>query len=389
MELKELQVKFLEVFGESNKEIFSFHSPGRVNLIGEHTDYNGGYVFPCALSFGTYAVARKRDDNRLKFASTNFSLTAEVDLDDIQYDEAHDWVNYPKGVVYQFIKQGALLGGFEVMFSGNIPHASGLSSSSSLELAMCVVLNELFEVKKDMIEMVKLSQKTENEFIGLKSGIMDQFAIGMGKADNAIFLNCDTLFYEYVPVILKDAKIVIANTNKKRELADSKYNERCSECEKALKELKEIEELKNINCLADVSVEDFEEYKANIRSGIVRNRAEHVIYENDRTKKAVTLLKNGDIKGFGELMNQSHDSLKKLYEVTGIELDTLVNEARKLEGTIGSRMTGAGFGGCTVSIVLNEAVDKFIQEVGKNYTTKTGLVADFYVAEIGDGAKRI
>lgn len=387
MELKEVKSKFLEVFGnENNNEIRSYHSPGRVNLIGEHTDYNGGYVFPCALSFGTYAVARKRNDSIMKFASTNFDLKVEVDLNDNKYVKEHDWTNYTKGVVDQFVKNGSNISGFEVMFSGNIPNGAGLSSSASLELAMSVVLNDLFDLNYSMIDMVKLSQKAENEFVGLNCGIMDQFAVGMGKKDNAMFLNCRNLEYEYAPVVLKGAKIVIANSHKRRGLADSKYNERRSECEKAVEDLKKI---MNIECLADVSVEEFEKNKLTIENEVCRKRAEHVVYEDDRTLKAVKMLQEGKIDEFGKLMNASHDSLRDLYEVTGLELDTLVEEARKIEGTIGSRMTGAGFGGCTVSIVKDDYIDKFIDEVGKNYKAKTGLTAEFYVAEIGDGAKRI
>lgn len=386
MELKEVQAEFYKTFGESVEKIYSFHSPGRVNLIGEHTDYNGGYVFPCALSFGTYAVARKRNDTKLKFSSTNFDLKVEVDLNDIKYDKTDDWANYPKGVVNEFKNLGFKLGGFEVMFSGNIPNGSGLSSSASIELATSVLLNELFNLNQNMLDMVKLSQRAENLFAGVNCGIMDQFAVGMGKKDNAIFLNCETLEYTYAPVILKEAKIVIANTNKKRGLTDSKYNERRLECERAVEDLKKV---LNINCLADVSIEDFEKNKMLIENEIVRKRAEHVVYEDDRTLKAVEMLKASDIKGFGKLMNDSHNSLRDLYEVTGIELDTLVDEARKIKGTIGSRMTGAGFGGCTVSIVENNAVEKFIADVGEKYKEKTGLEADFYVAEIGDGTKRI
>lgn len=388
MELKEVKSKFLEVFGAENgeNEIRSYHSPGRVNLIGEHTDYNGGYVFPCALSFGTYAVARKRNDSIMKFASTNFDLKVEVDLNDNKYVKEHDWTNYTKGVVDQFVKNGSNISGFEVMFSGNIPNGAGLSSSASLELAMSVVLNDLFDLNYSMIDMVKLSQKAENEFVGLNCGIMDQFAVGMGKKDNAMFLNCRNLEYEYAPVVLNGAKIVIANSHKRRGLADSKYNERRSECEKAVEDLKKI---MNIECLADVSVEEFEKNKLTIESEVCRKRAEHVVYEDDRTLKAVKMLQEGKIDEFGKLMNASHDSLRDLYEVTGLELDTLVEEARKIEGTIGSRMTGAGFGGCTVSIVKDDYIDKFIDEVGKNYKAKTGLTAEFYVAEIGDGAKRI
>lgn len=386
MELAELKELFNQSFGESENEIKCFHSPGRVNLIGEHTDYNGGYVFPCALSFGIYAVARKRNDNKIKFKSTNFDLEVENDLENIKYQKEDGWANYPKGVIKAFSDSGLKLGGLEVIFSGNIPNGAGLSSSAALELAMSVVLNELFDLNTDMLDMVKLSQKAENTFVGVNCGIMDQFAVGMGKKDKAMFLNCRTLEYTYAPIKLEGAKIVIANTNKKRGLADSKYNERRAECEEAVEDLKKV---LNITCLSDVTVEEFEKNKKYIENEIVRKRAEHVIYENDRTLKAVEYLKNGDIKAFGELMNKSHNSLRDLYEVTGKELDTLVEEARKIEGTIGSRMTGAGFGGCTVSIVEDEAVEKFIKEVGENYTEKTGLTADFYIAEIGEGAGAI
>lgn len=386
MELKDVKARFLDTFGSNSEQIYSFHSPGRVNLIGEHTDYNGGYVFPCALSFGTYAVARKRNDDKMVFATTNFDLKVETNINNNKYVKEDEWANYPKGVVDQFLKAGLKIGGFEIMFSGNIPNGSGLSSSASLELATSVVLNELFNLNQKMIDMVKLSQNAENQFVGLNCGIMDQFAVGMGKKDNAMFLNCRTLDYSYVPIILKDEKIIISNTHKRRGLADSKYNERRAECEQAVKALKAVID---IECLADLTVEQFEKNKSAIKNSTVMKRAEHVVYENDRTFKAVEMLKAGDIKGFGMLMNSSHNSLRDLYEVTGLELDTLVDEARKIDGTIGSRMTGAGFGGCTVSIVKNNSVDKFIQEVGKNYNIKTGLNAEFYIAEIGDGAKKI
>lgn len=386
MELKDVKARFLDTFGSNSEQIYSFHSPGRVNLIGEHTDYNGGYVFPCALSFGTYAVARRRNDDKMVFATTNFDLKVETNINNNKYVKEDEWANYPKGVVDQFLKAGLKIGGFEIMFSGNIPNGSGLSSSASLELATSVVLNELFNLNQKMIDMVKLSQNAENQFVGLNCGIMDQFAVGMGKKDNAMFLNCRTLDYSYVPIILKDEKIIISNTHKRRGLADSKYNERRAECEQAVKALKAVID---IECLADLTVEQFEKNKSAIKNSTVMKRAEHVVYENDRTFKAVEMLKAGDIKGFGMLMNSSHNSLRDLYEVTGLELDTLVDEARKIDGTIGSRMTGAGFGGCTVSIVKNNSVDKFIQEVGKNYNVKTGLNAEFYIAEIGDGAKKI
>lgn len=386
MELTDLVKRFTELYGEGKERIRVFYAPGRVNLIGEHTDYNGGHVFPCALSFGTYAVARKRRDKIIKFASTNFDLRAEISADACFYDRAHDWANYPKGVIKYFEEDGFDIGGFEVLYDGSIPNGAGLSSSASIELATCVMLKGLFDCDIDMIGMVKLSQRAENNFIGVKCGIMDQFAAGMGKKDSAMLLNCKTLQYMYAPVKLNGYKLVISNTNKRRGLADSKYNERREQCEQAVSDLKA--EL-DITCLCDMDVNTFEKSRYLIKDEIAAKRAEHVVYENGRVLEAVKRLNAGDIESFGKLMNESHVSLRDLYEVTGKELDTLVEEAWNVEGTIGSRMTGAGFGGCTVSIVRDDAVEEFQKKVGENYKKKTGLTADFYIAEIGDGAREI
>ncbi len=382
---QQLRDDFIELFGQGNQPR-AFFAPGRVNLIGEHTDYNGGHVFPCALSVGTYAIARKREDNIIKLYSKNFpdQGIVELNLNDLSYQEAHDWANYPKGVLHVLKQNGLNVeGGFEVLYFGNIPNGAGLSSSASIELATSVVLNGLFNLDVSMIDMVKFSQKAENEYIGVSCGIMDQFAIGLGKQDHAILLDCETLKYEYSPVKLENATLVIANTNKRRGLADSKYNERRSECERALAELKTV--LK-ITSLGDLTIEQFEENKNVISSDVDRVRAEHAVYENVRTKLAVHKLNQGDISGFGELMNESHKSLRDLYEVTGSELDALVQSAWEEEGVIGARMTGAGFGGCTVNIVENSAITRFIESVGQKYQEKTGLKADFYIVEIGNGA---
>lgn len=384
-----LRKKFVEIFGEKQNEIREFFSPGRVNLIGEHTDYNGGHVFPCALSFGTYAVARLRDDKKIMMYSENFKNIGIIEfyLDELVYEKEHDWANYPKGVVKIFKDFGfAVEKGFEVLLFGNIPNGAGLSSSASVELATSVILKELLELDVDMIDMVKMSQKAENEFVGLNCGIMDQFAIGMGKKSNAVLLDCNTLEYEYAPIELENSSIIIANTNKRRGLADSKYNERRGECERALEQLQTKLDIKS---LGELSIEEFEENKQLIENEIDRKRAKHAVYENQRTLKAVSSLKSGDVEEFGHLMNQSHISLRDDYEVTGAELDALVEAAWEEEGTIGARMTGAGFGGCTVSIVENEYVDSFVKNVGKKYTEKTGLTADFYIASIGDGAREI
>lgn len=367
-----------------------FFSPGRVNLIGEHTDYNGGFVFPCALDFGTYAVAVKRNDNIFRMYSKNFENLGiiEFSLDRLINEPQDDWANYPKGVIKTFLEAGFNINsGFDVLFYGNIPNGAGLSSSASIELATSVILKDLFNLDVDMVSMVKLSQKAENKFIGVNCGIMDQFAIGMGKKDNAILLDCNTLNYQYAPVVLNGASIVIANTNKKRGLADSKYNERRGSCEAAVKVLNENGIY--IKYLGELSVERFNEIKHLITDEEQLKRATHAVTENERTKVAVEKLNAGDIEAFGQLMNQSHISLRDDYEVTGFELDSLVEAAWEAEGVIGARMTGAGFGGCTVSIVKDEFIESFKKSVGEKYTAKTGLVADFYVAKIGDGSRKL
>lgn len=371
-------------------EVKVFFSPGRVNLIGEHTDYNGGFVFPCALDFGTYAVAVKRNDNIFRMYSKNFENLEiiEFSLDRLINEPQDDWANYPKGVIKTFLEAGFNINsGFDVLFYGNIPNGAGLSSSASIELATSVILKDLFNLDVDMVSMVKLSQKAENKFIGVNCGIMDQFAIGMGKKDNAILLDCNTLNYQYAPVVLNGASIVIANTNKKRGLADSKYNERRGSCEAAVKVLNENGI--DIKYLGELSVERFNEIKHLITDEEQLKRATHAVTENERTKVAVEKLNAGDIEAFGQLMNQSHISLRDDYEVTGFELDSLVEAAWEAEGVIGARMTGAGFGGCTVSIVKDEFIESFKKSVGEKYTAKTGLVADFYVAKIGDGSRKL
>ena len=387
MNVEILTEDFRKVFG-SGDEVYRFFAPGRVNLIGEHTDYNGGHVFPCALTFGTYAIARRRRDLKIKMYSKNFEGLGiiEADADSLVYDEAHDWANYPKGVVRTFQDAGFVINsGLEILFFGNIPHGAGLSSSASIELVTGVALKKLFQLDIEMLEMVKLSQISENRFNGVNCGIMDQFACGMGRKDHAILLNTATLEYKYVPVKLEGISIVIANTNKRRGLADSKYNERRSQCEAALAALQKKLE---ISSLGDLSEEEFERNKHLIRDEIQVKRARHAVYENSRTMKAVKCLEAGDVKGFGQLMNASHISLKDDYEVSGIELDTLVSAAWE-NGAIGARMTGAGFGGCTVNLVPDREISSFIEKVGSAYSAKIGYGADFYVASIGDGARQI
>ena len=380
---------FKEIFKQDDN-IESFFSPGRVNLIGEHTDYNGGFVFPCALDFGTYAIVRQREDKNFRMYSENFENLGiiEFNLDNLVYDKKDDWANYPKGVIKTFLDKGFKVpNGFDVLFFGNIPNGAGLSSSASIEVLTAVILKSLFNFDIDMVEMVKYCQIAENKFIGVNSGIMDQFAVGMGKKDNAILLDCNTLNFTYVPVKLKDMSIVIANTNKKRGLADSKYNERRSSCEEAVAVLNKNGV--NIKYLGELTVEEFNKVKHFIKDEEQLKRATHAVTENERAKVAVEFLKKDDIKTFGELMNKSHISLRDDYEVTGLELDSLVEAAWEEVGTVGARMTGAGFGGCTVSIVKNSEVDNFIKNVGKKYKEKTGLEASFYIANIGDGARKL
>lgn len=381
---EKILAKFAEVFGD-NEGAACFFAPGRVNLIGEHTDYNGGHVFPCALTIGTYGVARKRKDRKLRFFSMNFEPLGilESSIDDLIPRKEAGWTNYPKGVMWAFKERGMEMDcGMEILLNGTIPNGSGLSSSASVEVLTGHILRELFAFSVSNQELALIGQYSENHFNGVNCGIMDQFAIAMGKENMAIFLDTADLSYTYAPVALKGAKIVIACSNKKRGLGDSKYNERRRECEEALAD---IQKVRNIQTLGELSGEEFEAVKDAIGSDIRKKRAKHAVYENERTVKAVEALKNNDILRFGQLMNASHDSLRDDYEVTGKELDTLVEEARKVEGVIGSRMTGAGFGGCTVSIVKDEAIDRFIEEVGKNYLGKIGYKADFYVVEIGGG----
>ena len=384
---EQLLKEFKEKFG-SEGDIRSYFAPGRVNLIGEHTDYNGGHVFPCALTIGTYAIVRKREDRNFRFYSTNFESLGviEASLDNLKYDKALDWTNYPLGVVWAFIEKGYPVDyGFDMLLFGNIPNGSGLSSSASVEVVTGVALRDLFGYDDiSMIDIALFGQYSENNFNGVNCGIMDQFAIAMGKKDQAIFLDTSDLSYTYAPIKLANEKIVIACSNKKRGLGDSKYNERRAECEEALAELQTKLDIK---ALGELSEEEFESNKNLIKSEVRQRRAKHAVYENQRTLKAVDALKAGNLEEFGKLMNASHVSLRDDYEVTGIELDTLVENAWEQEGVIGSRMTGAGFGGCTVSIVKTDCVDKFIENVGKAYLEKIGYAADFYVVEIGDGGR--
>ncbi len=381
-----LKEKFYELYGENGSKPRLFFAPGRVNLIGEHTDYNGGYVFPCALNYGTYLMVRATEESEIKFASVNFEYKAFVQPEDLNKKHGGEWVEYPLGVIDQMKKMGIKPSGLELMYSGDIPNGAGLSSSASIELVTAFMLNTLYGKEIPMIDLIKISQKAENEFVGMNCGIMDQFAVGMGRKDSALFLNCDTLDYDLVPVKLGDYRLMIVNTNKRRGLTDSKYNERRSECETAVEIINKKKPVRN---LSELNLAEFNEIKHLIDNEVIRKRAYHVISENARVLEAIPALKSGNLLRFGELMNESHDSLRDNYEVTGIELDTLVEEARKIPGCIGSRMTGAGFGGCTVSIVHRDSINDFIETVGRNYSDRTELKPVFYQPEIGDGPGEI
>lgn len=386
---KKLFDMFAELFGDSEGARFYF-SPGRVNLIGEHTDYNGGHVFPCALTLGTYGAARKREDNKIHFYSMNLDSfdVVEASLDDLTNKKEYNWANYPLGVVWAFKEKGhTITSGFDMVIWGNIPNGSGLSSSASLEVLTGVILTDLFEIKDlSMTDLALIGQYSENNFNGCNCGIMDQFAVAMGKKDHAIFLDTSDLSYEYAPCVLDGAKIVITNSKVKHSLVDSAYNDRRKECAAALKALQS--EL-DIQALGDLTPEEFEAHKSLIKDEIQLQRAKHAVYENQRTIDAVTALKAGDIESFGKLMNQSHISLRDDYDVSCEEIDILVDLAWKIPGVLGSRITGGGFGGCTVSIVKNESVDTFIETIGKTYLEKVGHEAEFYTVDIGDGASRL
>ena len=389
----EIKNKVLDVFAGkfgSSEGARVFFAPGRVNLIGEHTDYNGGHVFPCALTIGTYATVKLRDDKTARFYSMNFEDEGVISLDldkELKPSDDLKWVNYPAGIIWAFAEKGMRVpSGFDIVLYGNIPNGSGLSSSASVEVLMGFILKSLFGFEVSNIDLAKIGQYSENRFNGVNCGIMDQFAIAMGKKDCAIFLDTATLQYEYAPIKLTGCKLVIACSNKKRGLGDSKYNERRAECEKALSE---IRTLVDVQSLGELDEATFGKVEMLIRDDVRAKRARHAVYENRRTITAVQALKRENIALFGQLMNASHESLRDDYEVTGIELDTLVDSARKQPGVIGSRMTGAGFGGCTVSIVKDECVDSFIEKVGAEYLEKIGYAADFYVVEIGDGPGEI
>ncbi len=366
-----------------------YFAPGRVNLIGEHTDYNGGHVFPCALTIGTYAAVRIRKDRKLRFYSLNFPEEGmyQASLDELKPGAEYGWSNYPKGVIHCFQKHGYELPfGMDLLLYGNIPAGSGLSSSASLEVLMGYILKKSFSLEIGQLEIARLGQEAENQFIGVNCGIMDQFASAMGKKEHAIFLDTGSLEYEYLPLRLGSARLLISNTNKKHKLAASAYNDRRRECEEALQELQKYKAIKS---LGELSCEEFDALSEHLSDPLLRKRAKHAVYENQRTIKAKDYLKEGNLKAFGRLMWEAHDSIRDDFEVSCKELDLLVEEAKKIEGCLGSRMTGGGFGGCTVSIVEADAIEEFIERVGSAYREKIAYPASFYVLSAGDGPRSL
>lgn len=385
MDISKLIERFFQLYGKG--DVKAFFSPGRVNLIGEHIDYNGGYVLPCAIDLGTYGLVRKRDDNKIRLASENIGLKVEVDIDDLKYKKEDDWANYPKGVLYFMKKEGYRVLGMDILVWGNIPNGAGLSSSASLELLIGEMANNLFNHGSiPKMDLIKIAQRAENDFVGVKCGIMDQFAVAMGKENQAVLLNSYSLDFKHINMNIGKYKLVVMNTNKRRELSDSKYNERRRECEKALYILKNYTDIDN---LCQLSVEEFKQLKKYIPDKIIKNRAYHVVHENQRVLRACEALEKGDILQLGQLFVDSHNSLKDLYEVTGIELDTIVEAALDQEACVGARMTGAGFGGCAIALVEDKSVEEFMDKVGNIYKKKIGYRPDFYLVGIGDGTREL
>lgn len=386
MTIEQLKSAYEAAYQKSVTDIF--FSPGRVNLIGEHTDYNGGFVFPCALSFGTYLLMAPNNEHRINFRSLNIDAVYSLELTQLTTPLPNKaWANYPLGVIAQFIKRGvSITQGYDILFWGNVPAGAGLSSSAAMEVVTAFAFNELLGTGYDRTELAKIGQASEHEFAGVMCGIMDQFASAQGKKDHAIYLNCDTLEFDLVPVKLEGIKVVVSNTHSPHHLDSGAYNDRVRQCQLAVQQISAVRPIKN---LAELSQADFNQVENAITDEVAHRRARHVVGEVQRTKDAVEALQQGNIELFGKLMTQSHISLRDDYEVTGLQLDSLAEAAWKVDGVLGSRMTGGGFGGCTVSLVRDEAIPTFIEQVGAEYTEKTGLKADFYIAEIGDGAHRV
>lgn len=394
MTIGEIKKMFIEIYGGDESELRTFESPGRVNLIGEHIDYCGGCVMPATLNMKTTIVARKRNDSVIRLKATDLDILVETTVEKMHELKGKlKWGDYQIGVATELMKAGYTICGCDLLYDDTVPHGGGLSSSAAIEVSTALMFatfsNELAGIKEnvDMIEMAQISQKAEWNFIGVKCGIMDQFASAMGKEDHAIYLNCDTLGYEYIPLELSGCKIVLTNTNVKHSLGSSKYNERRSECEEGLLILKEA--MPHIKELSDVTPEEYLKHKELLKDETLKKRIKHVIYECDRVKNSAEALKNGDIAAFGKYMLESHASLKNDYEVSCSELDFIVDTAKNLDGVLGIRMTGGGFGGCTVAIVKEDAVDGFIETIKNAYKEQFSHPASFYVTNTGNGGREV
>jgi len=385
--MAQLTERFYQMFGQSDNPVSAFFAPGRVNLIGEYTDFTGGLVFPCAITQGTWLLIRRTHNSEYRFASTNFDFAANLNQSEISRLHADNWINYPLGVLDQFTKRGVELDGFDCLYSGNVPNGAGLSSSASVEVVTAFALNTLMQTDYSLLDLVKMSQAAENEFVGMQCGIMDQFAVAMAQKDHAIQLNCQTLEYRQVPMLLDGVSIVVTNTNQRRELNESAYNDRVSECARALELLKPVIGIEALGQLQPQQLNEHEHLF--VKDPTPLKRARHICEENARVRAAVPALESGDIARFGQLMNDSHDSLRDLFNVSSEPLNQLVQLARSIPSVIGSRLTGAGFGGCTVSLVPTEDVAIFETQVAAAYTKAIGLSATFYTMSAGEGVHAI
>ncbi len=386
--VEKLKEEFEKKFGKTEK-INVFNAPGRVNIIGEHTDYNGGYVLPVAINLSILAAAGKRNDRKVYLESLNFNKKVVASLDKLKYEEKKDWANYPLSVAWVLEKEGIELRGADIIFEGNIPVASGLSSSAAIEVLTMKCFLELSDQSIEKERIPLFCRRAENEFIGVKSGIMDQYIITFGKINNALFLNCKTLEHKLIPFYnIKDIVIMIGNTKVKRGLAKSAYNERVAECNEGLKILRGFIKREDIEDLSDIGKEEFGKYK-NYLPPIIAKRCEHVIFENERVKQAVESLEKGNLDKLGKLMIQSHKSLKELYEVSCKELDIMVEAFLESDGVYGARMTGAGFGGCAIALIKHDAQEETIKKVSKEYEKKTGIKGEFYISRVSDGVRKL
>ncbi len=387
--LDDFLLEFVKIYGGSKKNVHVYASPARINIIGEHIDYNGGKVFPASIDRYLYIAIRKRSDSKIIYNDINFPGTYEFDVNDyFVYDKKNDYANYLNGIISQLKEKGFKFeAGFEILIMSTIPAGGGISSSSALECGFAYAVIDSFDFEVSRIEIAKIGQRSEHKFMGVNCGIMDQFVIATGKKNTAEMLDCATLEYEYAPLELGEYCFVVMNTNKVRKLSDSKYNERRSQCEEALKILQD--NAISIKSLCELTPEKWEEVKFFIKDETMQKRVKHCIYENQRVFDSVQALKDGNLDELGHLLNLSHESLKKDYEVTGIELDTLAETAQKQEGCLGARMTGAGFGGCAIALVHKGNVSSFIENVQKEYTSKIGYSASFFECSSGDGVSRL